>query len=60
MSSAFCVNKTLDLLDVDIAIICEHKLSPTNLVFMETLHPDYTSFPQNQEMIRTEKNHVSI
>ena len=28
--------------------------------FLESLHPDYTAFPQNQETLRTEKNYVSI
>ena len=62
MSSALCVNKTLDLLDADIAVICEHKLSPTNFKFLETLHPDYTAFPpQNQDAYTgNEKSHVSI
>ena len=60
MSSALCLNRTLDLLDTDIAVICEHKLSATNMLFLESLHPDYTAFPQNQETLRTEKNHVSI
>lgn len=60
MSSALCLNRTLDLLDVDIAVICEHKLSATNMLFLESLHPDYTAFPQNQETLRTEKNHISV
>ena len=57
MSSALC----LDLLNVDIAVMCEHKLSPTNFKFLETLHPDYTAFPQNRDAYTgNEKSHVSV
>ena len=60
MSSVLCLNRTLDLLDTDIAVICEHKLSATSMLFLVSFHPDYTAFPQNQETLRAEKNHVLI
>ena len=61
MPLALCVNKTLDLLDTDFAVICEHKLLPTNFKFLETLHQNYTAFPQNQDAYTgNEKYHVSM
>lgn len=60
MFSASCLNNTLDLLDKDIAVTCEHKLTSANLQFLDTLHPSYTAFPQNREITRTDRNTVSI
>ena len=49
MSSALCLSKTLELLNADIAVISEHKLSAANSLFLDTLHGSYTAFLQNQE-----------
>ena len=55
MSSALCLNRTLDLLDTDIAVICEHKLSATNMLFLESLHPDYTAFHKIKKRLELRK-----
>ena len=60
MSSALYLSKTLELLNADIAVISEHKLSAANSLFLDTLHGSYTAFPQNQEDSVAANNCVSL
>lgn len=60
MSSALCLSKTLELLNADVAVISEHKLSVANSLFLDTLHGSYTAFPQNQEDSVATSNCVSL
>ena len=38
ISSAYCVSKLLDLTDCDFALLCEHKLLPHSLHFMDSIN----------------------
>lgn len=60
MSSATCVGRMLDMMDADVAVVCEHKLTVSNMAFIDTLHSEYTAFPQNQETDNAFDNKVSL
>ena len=47
MSSAYCVSKLLDLTDCDFALLCEHKLLPHSLHFMDTINQIYIGYTTN-------------
>lgn len=57
MSSTLCLSNILQSYEPDVAIISEHKLSNENLMFLNTIHPHYTSLPQ--ECHHDKSNHVS-
>ena len=44
MSSAVPLSHILNKHSVDIALICEHKLLPRSISFLESIHPKYCSY----------------
>lgn len=58
MSSALCLSKSLEEIKPDIAIICEHKLSQENMMFLNTICETYTTFPETENF--PSRSHVSL
>ena len=46
MSSAASLSQTLDILDIDIALLTEHKLLPHMSYFMDSIHLNYDNHTQ--------------
>lgn len=44
MSSSLSLSNVLDTVNCDIAIICEHKLKPTSVNYLDTINSKYSSF----------------
>lgn len=44
MSSSLSLSNVLDTVSCDIAIICEHKLKPTSVSYLDTINSKYSSF----------------
>lgn len=44
MSSSVCLSNLLDHSNCDITILSEHKLKPSNANYLDTIHPNYSSF----------------
>lgn len=44
MSSSVCLSNLLEYSNCDIAILSEHKLKHSNANYLDTIHPNYSSF----------------
>ena len=56
MSSAVPLSHILDKHSVDIALICEHKLLPQSISFLESIHPEYSYIATCDASINPYKN----
>lgn len=51
MSSAGSLSEILDLKDIDIAFLTEHKLLPQSTSFCDTIHKDYIAYTEADQTV---------